>query len=61
MLYIYNKLILYQFKNTIKEGKTMQILDNYFKLFDEARYNEESFQQLTDLFSDDIVFVLNGK
>lgn len=39
----------------------MQILDDYFILFDEARYSEESFQQLTNLFSDDIVFVLNGK
>ena len=39
----------------------MQILDDYFILFDEARYSEESFQQLTDLFSEDIVFVLNGK
>ncbi|WP_323703308.1 nuclear transport factor 2 family protein [Mammaliicoccus sp. Dog046] len=37
----------------------MEVLDAYFKLFDESRYSEESFEQLNALFSDDIEFVLN--
>ncbi len=28
-------------------------------LFDEARYSDESFDKLNDLFNDDIEFVLN--
>lgn len=39
----------------------MNVLDNYFKLFDEAKKSEESFNKLNALFSDDITFVLNGR
>ncbi|GAA6822914.1 hypothetical protein HpBTM60_21460 [Helicobacter pylori] len=39
----------------------MRVLDNYFKLFDEANDSDESFAQLNALFSDDITFVLNGR
>ncbi|MCE4979506.1 nuclear transport factor 2 family protein [Mammaliicoccus sciuri] len=39
----------------------MNILDEYFILFDEARYSEESFHKLNELFHDDIEFVLNKK
>jgi hypothetical protein len=39
----------------------MNVLDNYFKLFDEAKESEESFNKLNALFSDDITFVLNGR
>ncbi|MEK4562939.1 nuclear transport factor 2 family protein [Staphylococcus sp. FSL K6-3157] len=39
----------------------MKILDDYFTLFDESRYSDESFEKLNDLFSENIVFVLNGK
>ncbi|MDT3959379.1 nuclear transport factor 2 family protein [Staphylococcus kloosii] len=38
----------------------MSVLDNYFKLFDEAKESEESFNNLNALFSDDVTFVLNG-
>lgn len=38
----------------------MSVLDSYFKLFDEANNSEEKFDQLNNLFSDDITFVLNG-
>ncbi|WP_441296189.1 nuclear transport factor 2 family protein [Staphylococcus sp. NAM3COL9] len=37
------------------------MLDNYFILFDESRYSDESFEKLNNLFSENIVFVLNGK
>ena len=39
----------------------MKTLDAYFILFDEARYSDESFDKLNDLFNDDIEFVLNQK
>lgn len=39
----------------------MNVLDEYFILFDEARYREESFHKLNELFHDDIEFVLNKK
>ena len=39
----------------------MDVLDNYFKLFDEAKESEASFNKLNALFSDDITFVLNGR
>lgn len=39
----------------------MNVLDEYFILFDEARYSEESFHKLNELFHDDIEFVLNKK
>lgn len=39
----------------------MKVLDEYFILFDEARYREESFHKLNELFHDDIEFVLNKK
>lgn len=39
----------------------MDVLDNYFKFFDEAKESEESFNKLNALFSDDITFVLNGR
>ncbi|PKI21079.1 polyketide cyclase [Staphylococcus succinus] len=38
----------------------MDTLDAYFKLFDEARYSETSFDALVALFSENITFVLNG-
>ncbi|MCG7337858.1 nuclear transport factor 2 family protein [Staphylococcus sp. ACRSN] len=39
----------------------MHTLDAYFKLFDESRLSEESFDGLVALFSEDITFVLNGQ
>ncbi|MCD8817805.1 nuclear transport factor 2 family protein [Mammaliicoccus sciuri] len=39
----------------------MNILNEYFILFDEARYSEKSFHKLNELFHDDIEFVLNKK
>ncbi|MCD8844201.1 polyketide cyclase [Staphylococcus gallinarum] len=39
----------------------METLDAYFKLFDDSRVSEESFNRLVALFSEDITFVLNGQ
>lgn len=49
------------YKSTYKEGIDMKTLDAYFILFDEARYSDESFDKLNDLFNDDIEFELNQK
>lgn len=35
-------------------------LNKYFDLFDQSRTSEEAFEELISLFSDDIIFVLNG-
>lgn len=48
-------------KFVIEKSEIMKILDNYFKLFDESRYSDESFEKLNDLFSENIEFVLNGR
>ncbi|AKO93125.1 nuclear transport factor 2 family protein [Priestia filamentosa] len=38
----------------------MENLEKYFMLFDQSRTSEEAFEQLADLFTDDMEFVLNG-
>jgi hypothetical protein len=38
----------------------MENLNRYFDLFDQSRTSEKAFEELVSLFSDDIVFVLNG-
>lgn len=38
----------------------MKNLNKYFDLFDQSRTSEEAFEELISLFSDDIIFVLNG-
>lgn len=38
----------------------MKYLDKYFRLFDETRTSEEAKEELMSLFTDDVVFVLNG-
>ncbi|ELK46588.1 nuclear transport factor 2 family protein [Halobacillus sp. ACCC02827] len=35
-------------------------LDKYFDLFDRSRTSEEAMEELNGLFTDDMVFVLNG-
>lgn len=38
----------------------MEYLERYFRLFDETRTSEEAKEELMSLFTDDVVFVLNG-
>ncbi|TDL31081.1 nuclear transport factor 2 family protein [Jeotgalibacillus sp. S-D1] len=38
----------------------MQNLEKYFDLFDHARTSDKAMDELVSLFSEDIVFVLNG-
>lgn len=38
----------------------MENLNKYFDLFDQSRTSEQAFEELVSLFSEDIVFVLNG-
>ncbi|AZB42113.1 nuclear transport factor 2 family protein [Bacillus sp. FJAT-42376] len=38
----------------------MENLDKYFDLFDQSRTSEKAMEELNALFSDDMVFVLNG-
>ncbi|MGF9889169.1 nuclear transport factor 2 family protein [Priestia megaterium] len=38
----------------------MENLNRYFDLFDQSRTSEQAFEELVGLFSDDIIFVLNG-
>jgi hypothetical protein len=38
----------------------MENLNRYFDLFDQSRTSEQAFEELVGLFSEDIVFVLNG-
>ncbi|WP_285767080.1 nuclear transport factor 2 family protein [Peribacillus sp. SI8-4] len=38
----------------------MENLEKYFDLFDQSRTSETAMEELTSLFTDDIVFVLNG-
>lgn len=38
----------------------MEYLERYFRLFDETRTSEKAKEELMSLFTDDVVFVLNG-
>lgn len=38
----------------------MKNLEKYFDLFDQSRTSEKAMEELVSLFSDDIVFILNG-
>lgn len=38
----------------------MKNLEKYFDLFDQSRTSEKAMEELVGLFSDDIVFILNG-
>ncbi|MGE6376664.1 nuclear transport factor 2 family protein [Peribacillus muralis] len=38
----------------------MKNLEKYFDLFDQSRTSEQAIDELVSLFSDDIVFILNG-
>lgn len=38
----------------------MEYLERYFRLFDKTRTSEETKEELMSLFTDDVVFVLNG-
>lgn len=38
----------------------MEYLERYFRLFDKTRTSEEAKEELMSLFTDDVVFVLNG-
>ncbi|MGE7877939.1 nuclear transport factor 2 family protein [Peribacillus muralis] len=38
----------------------MKNLEKYFDLFDQSRTSEQAMEELVSLFSDDIVFILNG-
>ncbi|MGX1194670.1 nuclear transport factor 2 family protein [Metabacillus sp. SLBN-84] len=38
----------------------MKNLNIYFDLFDQSRTDEQAFEELISLFSNDLVFVLNG-
>lgn len=38
----------------------MQYLEKYFRLFDETRNSEDAKEELMNLFTDDVIFVLNG-
>ncbi|MEN0642567.1 nuclear transport factor 2 family protein [Alkalicoccobacillus gibsonii] len=39
----------------------MNNLNKYFDLFDQSRTSEQAFNNLINLFSEDITFILNGK
>lgn len=38
----------------------MEYLERYFRLFDETRTSKKAKEELMSLFTDDVVFVLNG-